>query len=227
MPVMKGLMKAAVSAAVLALCACTHRHTPAPEPGQVAAPATTADAEAAAAEQAAKDAQALERESSTIIGRFFSRLFGSTGKRQDATDAPATQPGDGQVLPSPAQEEAALRLLAEQGGDDIPDPADGGLAARDISVQGIQTGPLTIGLPQFGSDSAGGMGVTTLGNGSVLKAAPGLRIRNLAPPEEAVSTGGSTDAPKPNSAEMKGLRPIPLPESLPMDINGKLTKEKP
>lgn len=227
MAVMKAFWKAAAPAVVLALCACTSTRAgkvaPASEPAQVAAPATTAEAEtAAAAEQAAT---APQTKSSTLIGRFFSGLFGfgSKDKQADSPADAAPQATNGeQVTPTPEQQEAALKLLAEQGpGDNIPEPS-----AQDISVQAGQIGPLTLGLPQFGAEPADGLGTTTLGDGSVLRAAPGLRIRNLAPPEEAISTDGAPNAPKPNSAEMRGLRPIPLPENLPMDINGKLTKDK-
>ena len=227
MPLMKAFLKAAAPAALLlTLCACTStragKAAPAPD-AQVAAPASTADAEAAAAAQ--QDAQKEKSGGSTFFGRFFSSLFGSSDKTEaqpadDKKDAPQANAGE-QVAPSPEQQEAALRLLAEQG-PDIPEPT-----VQDVSVQGVQAGPLTMGLPQFGDDSAGGIGTAGLGSGgSALPAAPGLRIRNLAPPEEAISTDGRQDAPKPNSAEMKGLRSISLPENLPMDINGKLTTDK-
>lgn len=227
MRVMKVLTKTAALAAVLSLCACTStragKDAPTTDPAQVAAPATTAEAEAAAAAKQAELEEGMKN--STLIGRFFSRLFGSgnTDELAAATTDPAALPQDGEaVTPSPEQQEAALKLLAEQGPDvAIPEPA-----AQDVSVQGTQTGPLTMGLPQFGPDPSGGLGTSSLGSGSSLPAAPGLRIRNLAPPEEALSADSKQDAPKPNSAEMKGLRPIPLPENLPMDINGKLTTDK-
>lgn len=224
MAVMKAFWKAATPAVVLALCACTStraaKEAPAREPAQVAAPATTAEAATAAtAEQAAT---AIQTNSATFFGRFFSHLFGSNSTDNPPADA-APQATDGeQVTPTPEQQEAALKLLAEQGpGDNIPEPS-----AQDNSAQAEQSGPLTLGLPQFGGEPADGLGTTTLGDGSALRAAPGLRIRNLAPPEEAISTDGAPNAPKPNSAEMRGLRPISLPENLPMDINGKLTNDK-
>ena len=227
MAVMKAFWKAAVPALVLALSACTSmragKAAPAGEPAQVAAPDTTAEAAAAAA--AGQAATVPQAESTTLIGRFFSHLFGS-GSKDKPEGAPkdaAPQAGNGeQVAPTPEQQEAALKLLAEQEpGDDIPAPA-----TQVVSVQAEQSGPLTLGLPQFGDDTASGLGTATLGDGSVLRAAPGLRIRNLAPPEEAISADGNSDAPKPNSAELKGLRPLSLPETLPMDINGKLTKDQ-
>ncbi len=227
MRVMKAFTKSAALAAVLSLCACTStragRTAPQQEPAQVAAPATTAEAEAAAAAKQAELEEGMKN--STLIGRFFSRLFGSGSKDEPAegiagSDSQAA--GADGVMPSPEQQEAALKLLAEQGPDvAIPEPAK-----QEISVRDAQTGPLTMGLPQFGPDASEGLGTSSLGSGSPLPAAPGLRIRNLAPPEEALSADSKQDAPKPNSAEMKGLRPIPLPENLPMDINGKLTTDK-
>lgn len=215
---MKGFVQAACMTAALALCACTSARAPkGGAEGQVPAPATTAAGDIAAAQ----DAEAKATEGTTFFGRFFGSLFGR-GKDSSAEEAETAQ-ADGaattanreQVLPSPAQEEAALRMLAEQGGDaTIPEPM----------VNGTQTGPLTMGLPTFGNDSTDGMGTGSLGSAKGLRAAPGLRIRNMAPPEEAISADGNSDTPKPNSAELKGLRPLPLPETLPMDINGKLTK---
>lgn len=215
---MKGFVQAACMTAALALCACTSARAPkGGAEGQVPAPATTAAGDIAAAQ----DAEAKAAEGTTFFGRFFGSLFGR-GKDSPAEEAETAQ-ADGaattanreQVLPSPAQEEAALRMLAEQGGDaTIPEPM----------VNGTQTGPLTMGLPTFGNDSTDGMGTASLGSAKGLRAAPGLRIRNMAPPEEAISADGNSDAPKPNSAELKGLRPLSLPETLPMDINGKLTK---
>lgn len=227
MRVMKALTQAAALAAVLSLCACTStragKAAPQPDPAQVAAPATTAEAEAAAAAKQAELEEGMKN--STLIGRFFSRLFGSgsqDGPAEGIAGTDSQTAGADGVMPSPEQQEAALKLLAEQGpGDSIPEPT-----AQDVSVQGTQSGPLTMGLPQFGPELSAGMGTSTLGNGSSLPAAPGLRIRNLAPPEEALSADSKQDAPKPNSAEMKGLRSISLPETLPMDINGKLTTDK-
>ena len=215
---MKGFVQAACMTAALALCACTSARAPkGGAEGQVPAPATTAAGDIAAAQ----DAEAKAAEGTTFFGRFFGSLFGR-GKDSSAEEAETAQ-ADGatttanreQVLPSPAQEEAALRMLAEQGGDaTIPEPM----------VNGTQTGPLTMGLPTFGNDSTDGMGTGSLGSAKGLRAAPGLRIRNMAPPEEAISADGNSEGPKPNSAELKGLRPLSLPETLPMDINGKLTK---
>lgn len=215
---MKGFVQAACMMAALALCACTSARAPkGGAEGQVPAPATTAAGDIAAAQ----DAEAKAAEGTTFFGRFFGSLFGR-GKDSSAEEAETAQADDAattanreQVLPSPAQEEAALRMLAEQGGDaTIPEPM----------VNGTQTGPLTMGLPTFGNDGTDGMGIGSLGSAKGLRAAPGLRIRNMAPPEEAISADGNSEGPKPNSAELKGLRPLPLPETLPMDINGKLTK---
>ena len=215
---MKGFVQAACMMAALALCACTSARAPkGGAEGQIPAPATTAAGDIAAAQ----DAEAKAAEGTTFFGRFFGSLFGR-GKDSSAeeaetaqTDGAATTANREQVLPSPAQEEAALRMLAEQGGDAaIPEPM----------VNGTQTGPLTMGLPTFGNDSTDGMGTGSLSSAKGLRAAPGLRIRNMAPPEEAISADGNSEGPKPNSAELKGLRSISLPETLPMDINGKLTK---
>lgn len=50
----------------------------------------------------------------------------------------------------------------------------------------------------------------------------GLRLRRFAPPEEASSEGAAE--PLPNAAELHGLRsPVLRGNTLPMDINGKLT----
>ena len=215
---MKGFVQATCIPVVLALCACTSTHAPkaGDAEGQVPAPETTAEAPALTAEEA----QAKSGEASTFFGRFFSRLFGGSGDKADdtaAADGKPTVTTKEEVLPSPAQEEAALRMLAEQGSDsDIPDPL----------LNGNQTGPLTMGLPTFENDGTDGMGTGSIGSARGLRAAPGLRIRNMAPPEEAISADGNSDAPKPNSAELKGLRPLSLPETLPMDINGKLTKDQ-
>ena len=217
---MKGFVQATCMPVVLALCACTSTHAPkaGDAEGQVPAPATTAEAPAMTAEEA----EARSGEASTFFGRFFSRLFGGSGDKADDTAAAkeggtATVTTKEEVLPSPAQEEAALRMLAEQGSDvNIPEPL----------LNGNQTGPLTMGLPTFENDGTDGMGTGPLSSARGLRAAPGLRIRNMAPPEEAISADGNSDAPKPNSAELKGLRPLPLPETLPMDINGKLTKDQ-
>ena len=217
---MKGFVQATGMLAVLALCACTSARAPKADgaEAQVPAPETTAEAPALTAE----DAQAKSGEASTFFGRFFSRLFGGGGDKADATavaeeGGTATVTTRQEVLPSPAQEEAALRMLAEQGSDaNIPEPL----------LNGNQTGPLTMGLPTFENDGTDGMGTGPLSSARGLRAAPGLRIRNMAPPEEAISADGNPDAPKPNSAELKGLRSISLPETLPMDINGKLTKDQ-
>lgn len=215
---MKGFVQATGMLAVLALCACTSTRAPKERDaeGQVAAPETTAEAPAMTEEEAA----AKSEEATTFFGRFFSRLFGGDSEKGDAAtakeDGTPAEGGKAEVLPSPAQEEAALRMLAEQGPDaSIPDPL----------VNGSQTGPLTLGLPGLDNNGLSGMGTGTLDTPDGLKAAPGLRIRNMAPPEEAISADGNANAPKPNSAELKGLRSISLPETLPMDINGKLTKE--
>lgn len=213
---MKGFVQATCIPVVLALCACTSARAPKADgaEAQVPAPETTAEAPALTAEEA----QAKSGEATTFFGRFFSRLFGGSGDKADDTavaDVKPTVTTKEEVLPSPAQEEAALRMLAEQGSDvNIPEPL----------LNGNQTGPLTMGLPTFGNDDTDGMGTGSLSSAKGLRAAPGLRIRNMAPPEEAISADGHSDAPKPNSAELKGLRPLPLPETLPMDINGKLTK---
>ncbi|MCQ2367018.1 MAG: hypothetical protein MJ056_07650 [Akkermansia sp.] len=215
---MKGCVQATCMLAVLALCACTSARTPKADgaEAQVSAPETTAEAPALTAEEA----EAESEEASTFFGRFFSRLFGGGGDKADATavaDGKPTVTTKEEVLPSPAQEEAALRMLAEQGSDaNIPEPL----------LNGNQTGPLTMGLPTFENDGTDGMGTGSLSSARGLRAAPGLRIRNMAPPEEAISADGNSDAPKPNSAELKGLRSISLPETLPMDINGKLTKDQ-
>lgn len=217
---MKGFVQAICMLAVLALCACTTARAPKTggAEGQVPAPATTAEAPAMTPEEA----EAKSAEASTFFGRFFSRLFGRGGNKADDTAAvqepgAATVTAKEEVLPSPAQEEAALRMLAEQGVEaNIPEPL----------LNGNRTGPLTMGLPTFGSDGTSGMETGSLESARGLRAAPGLRIRNMAPPEEAISADGNANAPKPNSAELKGLRSISLPETLPMDINGKLTKEQ-
>ena len=216
---MKSFVQATGMLAVLSLCACTSARAPQERDaeGQVAAPETTAEAPAMTAEEAA----AKSEEATTFFGRFFSRLFGGDSEKGDAAtakeDGTPAEGGKAEVLPSPAQEEAALRMLAEQGSDaNIPEPL----------LNGNQTGPLTMGLPTFENDGTDGMGTGSLSSARGLRAAPGLRIRNMAPPEEAISADGNSDAPKPNSAELKGLRPLPLPETLPMDINGKLTKDQ-
>ena len=217
---MKGFVQATCLPLALALCACTSTHAPKANgaDAQVPAPETTAEAPALTAEEA----EAKGGEATSFFGSFFSRLFGGSGDKAGAA-ATAKEGGttletaQGGVLPSPAQEEAALRMLAEQGSDtDIPEPL----------FNGNQTGPLTMGLPTFENDDTGGMGTGPLSSAKGLRAAPGLRIRNMAPPEEAISADGNANAPKPNSAELKGLRSISLPETLPMDINGKLTKDQ-
>ena len=220
---MKGFVQAACMMAVFALCACTSARAPkGGAEGQVPAPATTAAGDIAAAQ----DAEAKAAEGTTFFGRFFGSLFGR-GKDSSAenaetaqTDGAATTANREQVLPSPAQEEAALRLLAQQNSGNVAVDA----AIPEPMVNGTQTGPLTMGLPTFGNDSTDGMGTGSLSSAKGLRAAPGLRIRNMAPPEEAISADGNSEGPKPNSAELKGLRSISLPETLPMDINGKLTK---
>lgn len=99
------------------------------------------------------------------------------------------------VVPSSEQQEAALNMLREQENDAMPTVSSTGEIPEPIADS------------SFDSPLPGGRG---------------LRMGNLAPPEEAASSSENA-APKPNSVERYGLRSPSLPKGLPMDINGKLT----
>ncbi len=101
--------------------------------------------------------------------------------------------------PTPAQQEAAHKLMAETpAGPEVPthnaEVADDFLSAPATSTPGYY--------PSAGS----------------------LRMGSIAPGEEAAS---ATDAPPPgaNSVDLHGLRSPKLPKGLPMGIDGKLNRK--
>lgn len=201
---MKAHVQLGALTAALALASCHSTGAKAPA-APAAAPATPA--EQARAQLAEELTAGTGRNSAnTVYRRFFSSMF--TAARQE-TPAPQPEPAAEEaqpenVQPTPEQQEAALQLLAGQ--DTLP-PADG---------------PLTLNPGATLPDAA----ESPFGTGEPPKAATGLRINNLAAPEEALSTDAAPEPALPNAAERRGLRGLTLPQTLPMDINGKLTTPK-
>lgn len=111
------------------------------------------------------------------------------------------------ILPSEAQIAAAQKIMQEQA------PKADKPAKRPARVVVTEPEPIRVDEPAP---------VVTVNNTSGIPGRSGLRMGRFAPPEEAVSSQ-DTAAPQPNAAERHGLRSPKLPNSLPMDIDGKTT----
>ena len=111
------------------------------------------------------------------------------------------------VRPSKEQMAAAHKIMQEQKAT-APSPAKPTVKATVVA----EPEPIQIDEP---------LPVTTVNNTSGIPGRSGLRMGRFAPPEEAASK--NADTPQPNAAERHGLRSPKLPESLPMDIDGKTT----
>lgn len=105
------------------------------------------------------------------------------------------------VTPSEEQLAAAEKMLLETGAEEaenmdiLPEP----VGDEEVLVDAV---PNTSGIPGRNA----------------------LRMGQYAPPEEAASSGEARP-PRPNRVEQHGFRSPSLPSRLPMDINGKLTRD--
>lgn len=106
------------------------------------------------------------------------------------------------AAPSAAQQEAALRMMAEQ-------------AAAPASSPAAKPAPVVAGKKKE-KDEPQAYPPVPQDMRSV------LRVRRFAPPEE--STDNDSDDPLPNSVELRGFRSPTLKSRLPMNIDGKIIK---
>jgi len=202
-------------AMLLAACTQTQQAQPAPladtpEATAEAAENTTEEQEVTADNE---QAEPTKEEKKHVCSDLMSCKLGlcpngrknkeAAKKAEDTSDGAKENP----VLPSEEQIAAAHKIMQKQA------PKAGKPAKRPARVVVTEPEPILVDEPAP---------VVTVNNTSGIPGRSGLRMGRFAPPEEAVSSQDAA-APQPNAAERHGLRSPKLPDSLPMDIDGKTT----